>query len=123
MKAAANEGAALVVCSQVNKDAQKGTLGQTAFAGADLARMPDAAFTIEKALYESGSGAFSAAPDGPATRFPGLGEARLVRVQKKRGFRPLKGGDEPRHEQGLWIRQAALHDHSAEAPKRVRMQA
>ena len=127
VKAAQNSGACLLVLSQVNKSAQDAALGQTAFAGADLARLTDCAFTIEKAFYQFELDRFrglkrkaKAKPNDPeaeeetATFIPGHGEARMIRKHKDRGSRPKAGvhlGDAA----GLWINSAALHGTNPQA--------
>ena len=113
--------------SQVNKSAQGDALGQTAFAGADLARLTDCAFTIEKAVYQLERDRFRGLkrkertkPDAPeaeeeaATFTPGHGEARLIRKHKDRGSRKGPGGrlDDTA---GLWICDAALHGTNPQA--------
>ena len=127
VKAAQNSGACLLVLSQVNKSAQGDALGQTAFAGADLARLTDCAFTIEKAVYQLERDRFRGLkrkertkPDAPeaeeeaATFTPGHGEARLIRKHKDRGSRKGPGGrlDDTA---GLWICDAALHGTNPQA--------
>ena len=114
VKAAQNSGACLLVLSQVNKSAQDARLKQTAFAGADLARLVDCAFTIERAAHDSAMGTFTAAAgksdddEAAATIVSGVGEARLLSKHKDRGSRPGPGGP-PAPTAGLWINSAALH--------------
>ena len=121
VKAAQNAGACLLVLSQVNKTAQAAALGQTAFAGADLARLTDCAFTIEKAAYQLERDRFQGlkrkdrtnrdepeAEEETATFIPGHGEARLIRKHKDRGSRKGPGGRLDDNA-GLWICDAALH--------------
>ena len=135
-KAAAESGACLLVLSQVNKSAQADGLTQTAFAGADLARMTDCAFTIEKANYEANrkrpfrelkkgkparNGKDGEEAETAATFEPRYGHARLIRQHKGRGSRP-EPGERLDDTAGLWICDAALHGTNPQdaAPARGR---
>lgn len=112
VKAAANSGACVLLLSQVNKADQKEKgLTQTAFAGADLARMVDAAFTLEKAAEDKEGELKATVKDVLFT--PGKGEARLLKMHKNRGHRTPPNGslgfDCP-----LWMMDGCLHDGNNE---------
>jgi hypothetical protein len=104
VKTAANNGTCLVLASQVNKNAQGEPLDRLAFAGADLARMPDVAVTIERATYEGGK--FTAAVKGEATEENGY-HARLITRQKERGLY-ITGPGTPDRTAGVWVRGGTL---------------
>jgi hypothetical protein len=110
VKTAANEGACLVLASQVNKKAQGEELNQTAFAGADLARMPDVAVTIEKATYDKGK--FTAS--GEATEENGY-RARLIKRQKERG--QLLKKRMPDDTAGVWLKGGTLRGRPDDKPQ------
>ena len=114
VKTAANEGACLVLASQVNKGAQSGELNQTAFAGADLARMPDVAVTIERATYKKGE--FASAGDKDADEENGY-HARLIKRQKERG--QLLTQRMPDGTAGVWLKGGTLRDKAEEESKKT----
>jgi len=109
VKTAANNGTCLVLASQVNKNSQKEALDRLAFAGADLARMPDVAVTIERATCEGGK--FTAAVDGQASELNGY-EARMITRQKDRGLH-VTGPGTPDRTAGVWVRGGTLRDRPA----------
>jgi len=113
VKTAANEGACLVLASQVNKTAQSGELTQTAFAGADLARMPDVAMTIEKATIEKGE--FTSVGTGKATEEHGF-SARLIGRRKERG--QLLTQRMPDDTAGVWVKGGTLRGKPEAEPER-----
>jgi archaellum biogenesis ATPase FlaH len=113
VKTAAMEGVCLVLASQVNKKAQDEELSQTAFAGADLARMPDVAVTIEKATVERGKFVAATASDD-ATEENGY-HARLIKRQKERG--QLLTPRLPDATAGVWLKGGTLRGESVEAEK------
>jgi len=113
VKAASDSGACVLLLSQVNKADQKaegGGLQQTAFAGVDLARMVDAAFTLEKAAEDKeGELAALSKKTKPRNFSPGKGEARLLRMHKDRGSRKPPG-ETLKCDCTLWVDDACLHD-------------
>jgi hypothetical protein len=111
-KVASMEGVCLVLASQVNKNSQLGELGLTAFAGADLGRMPDVAVTIEKATFEKGE--FASAGTNKATEENGY-QARLIRRQKERGQLPTPRL--PDATAGVWLKGGTLRGESVETKK------
>jgi hypothetical protein len=115
VKTAANEGACLVLASQVNKGAQSGELNQTAFAGADLARMPDVAVTIERATYKKEKGEFASAGDKDAGQENGY-HARLIKRQKERG--QLLTQRMPDGAAGVWLKGGTLRGKPEAEPEK-----
>lgn len=109
VKTAANNGTCLVLASQVNKSAQPTALDRLAFAGADLARMPDVAVTIERATYEGGK--FTSAGANNGTEMNGY-EARLITRQKERGLH-IAGPGTPDRTAGVWVLGGTLRDRPA----------
>ena len=89
-KAAADNGACLLLLSQLNKQAQReGDAEGTALAGADLARMGHRVAILQKA------GKDGKACAGNAEWITGKGEMRLLTWKKRRGMRDGRDGQRP----------------------------
>jgi hypothetical protein len=115
-KAAAENGACLLLLSQMNKQDQKeATAGGTALAGADLARMAHRVAFMQKA---NDAGKACAAGDEVAWD-AGKGEARLLSWTKARGVRYTPEGHRPDRARVIWNggRSRALHGGDADARK------
>ena len=115
-KAAAENGACLLLLSQMNKQDQKeATAGGTALAGADLARMAHRVAFMQKA---NDAGKACAAGDEVAWD-AGKGEARLLSWTKARGVRYTPEGCRPDRARVIWNggRSRALHGGDADARK------
>lgn len=111
-KAAAENGACLLLLSQMNKQDQKeATAGGTALAGADLARMAHRVAFMQKA---NDAGKACAAGDEVAWD-AGKGEARLLSWTKARGVRYTPEGCRPDRARVIWNggRSRALNDGDA----------
>jgi hypothetical protein len=105
-KAAAEHGASLVLLSQLNKgDRREGPLGDTALAGADLARMAHCVVFIQKAKND-GKGC---GPTDPPHTEPSKGEFRLLEWKKARGVR-WTDERQPERAMNIWCHNRALHD-------------
>ncbi len=104
-KAAADRGVALVLLSQLNKgERTEGRLGDTALAGADLARVAHCAVFIQKAKEDG-----TACKGTDSVGFiPGRGEARLLDWTKRRGA-VHANGNRPMPTRQLWCNHRALH--------------
>ena len=108
-KGAAERGVCLVLLSQLNKAERKeGPLGDTALAGADLARMAHCAAFIQKAKRDGAVWKACGSTESPDLD-PSNGEARLVEWAKTRGVYWV---DQRRPEKalGIWCHNRALHD-------------
>jgi hypothetical protein len=104
-KAAAERGLCLVLLSQLNKgERQEGPLGDTALAGADLARVAHCAVFIQKGNKE---GKPCKGNEDPHTD-PHKGEARVLDWTKRRGAYHLDGR-RPDKLLPLWVCHRALH--------------
>ena len=104
-KAAAERGLCLVLLSQLNKgERQEGQLGDTALAGADLARVAHCAAFIQKADKD---GKPCPGRDDPHTD-PRKGEARVLDWTKRRGAYHVDG-KRPDKRLSLWVCNRALH--------------
>jgi hypothetical protein len=117
-KAAAENGACLLLLSQMNKQDQKeATAGGTALAGADLARMAHRVAFMQKA---NDAGKACAAGDEVAWD-AGKGEARLLSWTKARGVRYTPEGCRPDRARVIWNggRSRALNDGDAAGRKGV----
>jgi len=115
-KAAAENGACLLLCSQLNKQDQKdGATDGTALAGADLARMGCRVAMIHKADADG-------KPCGAGDKVdwqPNKGEARLMTWTKGRGVRYTPDGSRPKRDKVFWTggRGRGLHGGDVAARK------
>lgn len=113
-KAAAESGACLLLCSQLNKAEQReGTADGTALAGADLARMAHRVALLQKANAEGKPCKANDEADFKRDK----GEARLLTWTKARGVRYTPEGRRPDRRRLFWNggRSRALHGGDAEA--------
>jgi hypothetical protein len=116
-RAAADNGAVLVLLSQITKDAQRmnESRAMTGYMGADLARMAHCACNIWRAYWgpppkgkKGNNDWYGCDANTKPTREPGKGEARLMAWTKERGIY-MPGGHYPKDEHVAWYMNRALH--------------